>query len=93
MWGRVDFLPRSNGKRWKNKEDVYATGWDDGCDGEGPNDSAAGVGSKGDGAEGRGWAVSVLSGGWSDGGEGEWGGGVFNREEMVDYILWMLSIV
>ena len=41
MWGRVDFLPRSNKKRWKNKEDVYATGWDDGCDGKGPNDSAA----------------------------------------------------
>ena len=38
----------------KNKEDVYATGRDDGCDGKGPNDSAAGGGSRGDGAEGRG---------------------------------------
>lgn len=40
--GKGGFLPRSNGKRWKNKEDMYATGWDDGCDGEGSNDSAAG---------------------------------------------------
>ena len=70
----------------KNKEDVYGTGWDDGCDGKGSDDQAAGGGSEGNGAEGKGWVVSVLSDGGSDGGEGEWGGGVFGGEgKMIIY--------
>ena len=59
---------------------MHGTDWDDGGDGEEPDDPAAGRESESNGAEGRGWVVSVLSGGWLDGGEGEWGEGVFCGE-------------